>query len=297
MASSPMLSLLLMYVRFVAVPGMDRISTNGRCIFFDPSYLNRLRDEELDFVLSRQILHILCKDINRPQSYAFSNYHYACDLRINAMLMNEKAFSESRYLENKIKYRLPGVLCDISKLTREEILANILFDLDVFDNAFKNRHIIDSDVYWGKAPLAVGCTLILSREESEYLNILTDETLSADGDGGDKWDERAASAYNLCALGPPSRATDEGGGDEDGDADGDEDDGEDEDGDADGVGSVAYLMKRIIKRLHKPSIDWRKILNDFVHEQVIEELKAVDLNTLSPYEAMSFLFDIKKRLR
>ncbi len=38
-------------------------------------------------------------------------------------------------------------------------------------------------------------------------------------------------------------------------------------------------------------------MDDFVHEQVIEELKAVDLNTLSPYEAMSFLFDLKKRLK
>jgi len=38
-------------------------------------------------------------------------------------------------------------------------------------------------------------------------------------------------------------------------------------------------------------------MDDFVNEQVIEELKAVDINTLSPYEAMSFLFDLKKRLK
>jgi DNA mismatch repair protein MutS len=38
-------------------------------------------------------------------------------------------------------------------------------------------------------------------------------------------------------------------------------------------------------------------MDDFVNDQVIEELKAVDLNTLSPYEAMSFLFTIKKRLQ
>ncbi|MGM9682934.1 MAG: DNA mismatch repair protein MutS [Eubacteriales bacterium] len=37
-------------------------------------------------------------------------------------------------------------------------------------------------------------------------------------------------------------------------------------------------------------------LDDCVNEQIIEELKAVDLNTLSPYEAMSFLFSLKKRL-
>ena len=38
-------------------------------------------------------------------------------------------------------------------------------------------------------------------------------------------------------------------------------------------------------------------MDDFIHDQVIEELKAIDLNTLSPYEAMSFLFNLKKRLQ
>ncbi|MBR7182322.1 MAG: DNA mismatch repair protein MutS, partial [Clostridia bacterium] len=36
---------------------------------------------------------------------------------------------------------------------------------------------------------------------------------------------------------------------------------------------------------------------DCINEQVIDALRAVDLNTLSPYEAMSFLFDLKKRLQ
>ena len=38
-------------------------------------------------------------------------------------------------------------------------------------------------------------------------------------------------------------------------------------------------------------------IDDCINEQIIDELKAVDINTLSPYEAMSFLFDLKKRLK
>ena len=38
-------------------------------------------------------------------------------------------------------------------------------------------------------------------------------------------------------------------------------------------------------------------MDDCVNDQVIEELRAVDLNTLSPYETMSFLFELKKRLK
>ena len=37
--------------------------------------------------------------------------------------------------------------------------------------------------------------------------------------------------------------------------------------------------------------------DDCISEQVIEELKAVDINTLSPYEAMTFLYTLQKRLK
>jgi len=37
-------------------------------------------------------------------------------------------------------------------------------------------------------------------------------------------------------------------------------------------------------------------LEDCINDRIIEELKTVDINTLSPYEAMNFLFDLKKRL-
>ena len=37
-------------------------------------------------------------------------------------------------------------------------------------------------------------------------------------------------------------------------------------------------------------------VQDQVNEQIINELKAADLNALSPFECMSFLFDLKKRL-
>jgi DNA mismatch repair protein MutS len=35
---------------------------------------------------------------------------------------------------------------------------------------------------------------------------------------------------------------------------------------------------------------------DCINDQIIEELKKTDINTLSPYECMTFLFDLKKRL-
>ena len=37
-------------------------------------------------------------------------------------------------------------------------------------------------------------------------------------------------------------------------------------------------------------------VDDCINDQIITELKSVDLNTLSPLECMTFLFDLKKRL-
>ena len=36
--------------------------------------------------------------------------------------------------------------------------------------------------------------------------------------------------------------------------------------------------------------------DDMLREQVIEEIRNTDINTLSPYECMNLLFDLKKRL-
>ena len=51
------------------------------------------------------------------------------------------------------------------------------------------------------------------------------------------------------------------------------------------------------KKKNAPSMEMDSIsIFDVSESQVIDELKNVDINTLSPYEAMSFLFELKKKL-
>ena len=86
MCRIPFFALLLMYLRFVAVPGMKKISTNGQCIFFSPDFLDKLYEHELDYILCHQIMHIIYGHIWRPFDLAGDNYHFACDLHINCQL-------------------------------------------------------------------------------------------------------------------------------------------------------------------------------------------------------------------
>ena len=49
--------------------------------------------------------------------------------------------------------------------------------------------------------------------------------------------------------------------------------------------------------VHKPVDDGTISIEDCMREQVINDLKAVDVNTLSPIEAMNFLFELQKKLK
>ena len=49
--------------------------------------------------------------------------------------------------------------------------------------------------------------------------------------------------------------------------------------------------------LHKPVDDGTISIEDCMREQVINDLKAVDVNTLSPIEAINFLFELQKKLK
>ena len=59
MKNYPFLAMLLMYVKYVAVREMKKMSTNARCIYFSPDFLDKLRTSELDYLLAHQVMHIV----------------------------------------------------------------------------------------------------------------------------------------------------------------------------------------------------------------------------------------------
>ena len=71
---------------FVATKDVWRISTNGFCIYFDPDWLKNLKDLEIDFILSHELMHIALKHIDRPAYYYGDRYHFAADIVANGHL-------------------------------------------------------------------------------------------------------------------------------------------------------------------------------------------------------------------
>ena len=83
MQKHPFFGLLLMHMRYIAVPEMEQISTNGESIFFSPEWMKRYNQNEVCSLLCHQMMHILRGDIYRPLLSKGDEFHYTCDQKVN----------------------------------------------------------------------------------------------------------------------------------------------------------------------------------------------------------------------
>ena len=147
MESHPFFALLLMYLKFVAVPGMKKMSTNGRCIYFAPDFVDKLYGDELDYILCHQIMHIICGDIWRPFDREGDNYHFACDILVNIYLTNH-GFAKDRYPHlGEVHLRVPGENVNPANMSAEEIFEILPYNLYMFDDRIRNKFLMDNDLW------------------------------------------------------------------------------------------------------------------------------------------------------
>ena len=240
MESHPFFAMLLMYLKFVAVPGMKKMSTNGRCICFAPDFVDKLYEYELDYILCHQIMHIIYGHIWRPFDRKGDNYHYACDVLTNIRLYN-CGFTDERYPHlGEVQMKIPGEksLVDMSE---EEIFEILPYNLYVFDERTRSRLLMDNDLWWGQMEdVGTSGEIIIDIPETEVvIRTHSDEydTLR------EEWHGRAALAAKTMKL---SSSDDKG------------------------VGDVPDFVKRMIEKMKEPIIDWKKILNNFIQERICD---------------------------
>lgn len=268
MTSQPFFAMLLMYVKFIAVPEMKKISTNGRCIYFSPDFLDKLYCHELDYILCHQIMHIVCGNIWRPFDMAGDNYHLACDIKVNALL-SDCGFHETRYAHLGEIYRsAPGSKYYGKDHTVEEIYYSLPFSLYAFDDKTRNRFLPDNDAWWDNKSDNGGFGILIldTPKEEGYLifkvpGIGDDEEANenkkfgmsgASAAMGDDlqqlWQGRAAASAKSIA-----NINDDPAG-----------------GKGNGAGNIPGFMLREISEEKKPVVDWRQLLQAFVQEEVCD---------------------------
>ncbi len=248
MASHPFFGLLLMYLKFVAVPDIKKISTNGRCIYFSPDFVDKLYDHELDYILCHQIMHIIYGHIWRPYDREGDDYHFACDIQINTLL-TRCGFIEERYAHLGNVYRkVPSKDNTPIEMTPEEIFISFPYSLYVFDERTRSKFLMDSDLWWNeRADNGNFGEIILDLPELD--GMIREKEDNFDGSSGDdgqlqqEWQGRAAVAANSMASSG---------------------------GNSKGFDDIPDFVKRMINKMKEPTIDWRKILDNFVQERICD---------------------------
>ena len=252
METHPFFALLLMYLKFVAVAGMKKMSTNGRCIYFSPDFVDKLYGYELDYILCHQIMHIICGDIWRPFDREGDNYHFACDILANIYLANH-GFTDERYPHlGEVYVRIPGENINPYNMSAEEIFGILPFNLYMFEDRTRGKFLIDDDLWWSnKEDSGNFGELIVDIPEmdgllkaQEVVEMEVEGTSSSDGESlKQEWQGRTASAVKaMKSLGKDNK----------------------------GVGEVPDFVKRMIEKMKEPTIDWKKILNNFIQERICD---------------------------
>ena len=268
---NPAFAAPLLYMLYVAVRDIPRMSTNGSCIYVNPNWLQSIDLLSLEFMLAHQQMHISLGHIERPALYAGERFHLACDIVANSHLRG------LGYLYD----RLPGVgklyhttfypIVEGNSLQPEEAFRNIPFDPDALKDKKAVRFLIDSELWWSRKDDRGAQGVILLSPD--------------DDDPDDLFIDRAELREKLFRLGtllphPEEIKTDPGAeqvGPMDrkkpGEGPGDEEQKErlselrrikaqDE------QEAALEAQDRVWQRPNDPRLDWRKLLDSFLQEQL-----------------------------
>lgn len=90
---APFYGNLLLHMKF-ALGACGTAATDMKRIIFDPAFLGRITDEELDFVLMHEVLHCVLQHCIRGRNAHRYLFNVACDIVVNSNIMQTK-FVES----------------------------------------------------------------------------------------------------------------------------------------------------------------------------------------------------------
>ena len=239
--------LLLSHMKFSLDEHIETASTDGRYILFSPSFIDDLSDFEIDFIMMHEVMHVVLKHCLRTGDRHHFLFNVACDIVVNSVIMHEcgdepasitlKKYGESMHLAPDGK--------EGHNYTAEQVYEMLL-------KKFKN--LPDTGKYDN------GDDSIEGEDGSgnDALDELLKEIKKALGDTFDdhsKWgtapdpevirdeiNNRILQATKALEIRESST----------------------------GMGGPPVFALRMVKELENPQIDWRTILNEFVHEEVCD---------------------------
>ncbi len=269
MRDYPVFGLMLMHLKFVIDESVEKVSLNDKCIFFNLGFIKKLHATEMDFMFCHLLMHIVNHDIWRDKDFRGDNYHYGCDV-VNNSCLRELKIGEDRYGHlGKIHWRF-GMQGQKGHLfTPIEISSSLIINLERLEKRERAQFLFDSDEKWDNARdcgegrvvvLDADGTYVLDKQE-ETISLLKDsDGLKTKKDNGapiftemsddsflteqnskEKWEYIIALAIEHEEKSKSKQA---------------------------GQTTLGQILK--LNKLNKPKVDWKKILNEFLREEITD---------------------------
>ena len=269
--------LLLMHIIYSLDEETATAYTDGERIAFSPDFLDDLSDSELDFVMMHEILHIVLQHCLRSDENDPELYNMAADIVVNSIIMNEnggdpRSITLSQYGESM--HKAPDGK-EGSIYTAEEVL-------EMLRSSPKSRKLMDK----GNASGREGSKGGNSDETDDPYKDTSKEDNSDNGTSGDdeKNSDREEGRAKRQQAKPQSSKRSQETWDDHSRWGEKENDGILRDvwvkrfcdackaisirDAANSRGTLPMFAQRILDELMKPQTDWRRILSDFIQEEV-----------------------------
>ena len=266
--------LLLMHMVYSLDERVETAATDGIRIIFGPAFLDELTDNELDFVMLHEILHVVLQHCLREGERDREDFNIACDIVVNSNILLEnnmntssitlKKYGEAMHLApdgaEGHEYTAEQVYAMLSKSKRKKYRmsdkgAGNGGNGDEGDetegtvNGSNGNGENESGECVGKGDgrSARGKTKHKSQQTVRKTKGCWDDhshwgMQEKDDSLRDVWVKRFADAAEAISVRDPSNTR----------------------------GLLPKFAQRILEELRRPQTDWRTILNDFIQEEVVD---------------------------
>ncbi len=225
--------LLLMHMKFALDEECETAATDGERIYFSPTFMERVSDSEIDFVLMHEILHVALMHCLRKGERDNYLFNIACDIVVNSNILkaNNDDIKSITLKEYGASMHLTPDGNEGCNYTAEEVYEMLMQQGGRKGGKKGGGKAGQGDDGDSKGGKGAG----FNDDHSKWGEV-KDEALR------DVWVKRVCDAAEAIEI--QNAVT--------------------------GRGTVPLFAKRLLKELKDPQLDWRTILNDFVQEEVCD---------------------------
>lgn len=272
LCSNGFYGLLIMHMAFALEDECETAATDGRRIIFGPAFLDSLSDDELDFILMHEILHVALQHCSRGKDADPGLFNIACDIVVNSNIL--KSFNDDVKKITLREYGESMLLApdgkEGSEYTAEQVYKMLLNGRQPVsirkeceanegkcangkprkskksgeDEGDESGDEADDESVDGNAEPREGNSALERKKKQK--NTWDDHSkwkeMQEDEFAQDLWIKRIEDAAEAIQIRDPSNSR----------------------------GLIPGCAERLLKELKKPQTDWRTILNDFIQEEVTD---------------------------